>query len=52
MILRLVTDKRLSETYESLDKMGIGYLLDLSERLDIMDFVEEKQYEEMESKHK
>jgi len=38
--MRVVTDTRCSETGQSLDVMGLEYLLDVNERLDILDYLE------------
>ena len=40
LMFRVITDKRCSETWESIDNQGIGYLLKIIEQLDIMDYIE------------
>ena len=52
LILRIVTDKRVSETRLSLNYYDMEYLFKLNEFLDIQDYLVEVQHKESEKQSK
>lgn len=52
LLLRVITDKRVSETRYSLNMYDMEYLFKLNEFLDIQDYIQEVQHKESEKQSK